>query len=211
MTVPIRAELLQDPATLTLTVHRPDGKRDRFQISDLTREAAGVYALDYTESTPGEHHYEFRSTVPPMTHKGTFTVQTALMQPETLFGAPTPNPVPPRWVARLMKDTATILTLTLGSPTGGHNNPTQTWTPATAIPALFQPQASTEVIQNEDFTTIRGTMIVGPSAAISTTSRVQLGSIPSVTWRVVGDPALQTGLDSRPSHLQVVLERVVSS
>jgi hypothetical protein len=111
-------------------------------------------------------------------------------------------------IARNLTDTWTPKTLSLGSRSGSHNNPSQTWTDGTAEPALAQQQSSLEDIDNRDVTVSRRLLFLGPSSTITFDQRGVLGSLPGVVWRVVGDPAVQTALGGRPSHVEAIVEKV---
>lgn len=111
-------------------------------------------------------------------------------------------------ISRNLTDTWTPKTLTLGSRTGGHNNPSQTWTDGTPEPALAQQQSSTEAIDNRDTTVSRRLLFLAPSSTIAYDQRGTLGSLPGVAWRVVGEPALQTALGGLPSHVEAYIEKI---
>jgi hypothetical protein len=110
-------------------------------------------------------------------------------------------------IARNLTDTWTPKTLSLGSRSGSHNNPSQTWTDGTPEPALAQQQTSIEDIDNRDVTVSRRLLFLGPTSMIAYDQRGTLASLPG-DWRVVGDPALQVALGGRPSHVEALIEKV---
>lgn len=109
---------------------------------------------------------------------------------------------------RRLTDIITVLDFTLGEPTGGHNNPSQTWTTTATEPGLFQQQASTEAIDQRDTVTTRGVLFAIPTTAITAASRVQLASQPNKTFRVVGDPNRLSAIGGRADHTESILEIV---
>lgn len=108
-----------------------------------------------------------------------------------------------------LTDQVTILTATLGAR-DSHGNKPQTWTAGSPVPGLFQQQATTELLDQRDAVTTRGVLFLPPDVVLTATSRVQLASLPNVTWRVVGDPNQLVALGGRPDHSETILERVTS-
>ncbi len=69
-----------DPATLVLTVRRPDGVDDVFNAGALTRVGVGVYHYVYPPAQAGRYRYRYVSTAPDGAAEGDFDVE------ESLFG-----------------------------------------------------------------------------------------------------------------------------
>jgi hypothetical protein len=64
----------EDPATLTLTIHRPDKQTDRFRIGQLDRDGLRFWK-DYQPQVLGLHRWDFEGTLPSHFEAGDFTVE----------------------------------------------------------------------------------------------------------------------------------------
>lgn len=78
--------LAADPATLTLTVTKPDATTDSFNIGALTHVSTGNYSYTYSPATAGAYRYQWTATVPAFSTDGLFNVtgetSTAITLPD---------------------------------------------------------------------------------------------------------------------------------
>jgi hypothetical protein len=66
-----------DPATITLTVTKPDSTVDTFTIGSLTHTGTGAYSYIYIPATSGGYRYVWTTTVPASASDGVFLVEDA--------------------------------------------------------------------------------------------------------------------------------------
>lgn len=67
-----------DPATLVLTVKKPDQTSDTFNIGQLTHGSTGSYSYVYTPSQSGLHEWTAVATVPAYSTGGEFNVESGV-------------------------------------------------------------------------------------------------------------------------------------